>query len=46
MIVEAHESAEDTRGSVLAFVGGFALFRLVSAELGEGRQVTSAAARG
>jgi len=34
MIVEAHESAEDTRGSVLAFVGGFVLFTLVSAGLG------------
>jgi zinc transporter, ZIP family len=36
MIVEAHESAEDTRGSVLAFVGGFVLFTLVSAGLGGG----------
>jgi zinc transporter, ZIP family len=34
MIVEAHESAENTRGSVLAFVGGFVLFTLVSAGLG------------
>ena len=36
MIVEAHESAQDTRGSVLAFVGGFVLFTLVSAGLGCG----------
>jgi ZIP family zinc transporter len=34
MIVEAHESAEDTRGSLLAFVGGFILFTLVPAGLG------------
>lgn len=34
MISEAHEAAEDTRGSVLAFVGGFVLFTLVSAGLG------------
>jgi zinc transporter, ZIP family len=33
VIFEAHESAEDTRGSVLAFVGGFVLFTLVSAGL-------------
>jgi hypothetical protein len=32
-ISEAHEVAEDTRGSVLAFVGGFVLFILVSAGL-------------
>ena len=38
MIVEAHESAEDTRGSVLAFVGGFVLFTLVSAGLGGGQR--------
>ena len=36
MIVEAHKSAEDTRGSVLAFVGGFVLFTLVSAGLAGG----------
>lgn len=30
MITQAHESAEDTRMSVLAFAGGFALFALVS----------------
>jgi ZIP family zinc transporter len=30
MMTEAHESAEDTRLSVLCFVGGFALFTLVS----------------
>jgi len=36
MIVEAHASAEDTRGSVLAFVGGFVLFTVVSAGLGGG----------
>ena len=36
MIVEAHEVAEDSRGSVLAFVGGFVLFTLVSAGLGGG----------
>lgn len=30
MIAEAHEGAEDTRLSALAFVGGFALFTLVS----------------
>lgn len=34
MIVEAHETAEDTCGSVLAFVGGFVVFTLVSAGLG------------
>lgn len=33
MIEEAHEAREDTRGSVLAFVGGFALFVLISAGL-------------
>lgn len=48
MLEEAHEARADTRGSVLAFVGGFALFILVSAGLetalgggqseGEGRQ--------
>jgi zinc transporter, ZIP family len=31
MIVEAHETAEVTRGSALAFVGSFVLFTLVSA---------------
>ena len=30
MMTEAHESADDTRLSVLSFVGGFALFTLVS----------------
>lgn len=30
MVAEAHESTEDTRLSVLSFVGGFALFALVS----------------
>jgi zinc transporter, ZIP family len=34
MLAEAHASAEDTRASVLAFVGGFVLFTLVSAGLG------------
>lgn len=34
MIEEAHEAADDTAGSMLAFVGGFALFALVSAGLG------------
>jgi zinc transporter, ZIP family len=34
MMAEAHASAEDTRASVLAFVGGFVLFTLVSAGLG------------
>lgn len=34
MLSEAHESAEDHRSSVLAFVGGFVLFTLVSAGLG------------
>ncbi len=33
MISEAHESAKDTRPSIIAFVGGFALFTLVSAGL-------------
>jgi ZIP family zinc transporter len=31
VIVEAHESAQATRGSVLSVVGGFVLFTLVSA---------------
>lgn len=31
MMEEAHEAREDTRRSILAFVGGFALFTLVSA---------------
>ena len=31
MMEEAHEAREDTRMSILAFVGGFALFTLVSA---------------
>lgn len=30
MVSEAHESDDDTRLSVLAFAGGFALFTLVS----------------
>ncbi|MGK7296855.1 MAG: ZIP family metal transporter [Candidatus Wenzhouxiangella sp. M2_3B_020] len=34
MLEEAHEAAGDTRSSTLAFVGGFALFALVSAGLG------------
>jgi ZIP family zinc transporter len=34
MMSEAHASATDTRASVLAFVGGFVLFTLVSAGLG------------
>ena len=34
MMTEAHASAADTRISVLAFVGGFVLFTLVSAGLG------------
>ena len=33
MLEEAHGAREDTRGSVLAFIGGFALFVLVSAGL-------------
>lgn len=33
MIEEAHEAADDNAGSLLAFVGGFALFALVSAGL-------------
>lgn len=33
MLKEAHEAREDTRRSVLAFIGGFALFTLVSAGL-------------
>ncbi|MAM59974.1 MAG: peptidoglycan-binding protein [Maritimibacter sp.] len=34
MLSEAHESAEDTRISILAFTGGFVIFTLVSAGLG------------
>ena len=34
MIEEAHDAADDTAGSMLSFVGGFALFALVSAGLG------------
>ncbi|WP_417781327.1 hypothetical protein [Stutzerimonas xanthomarina] len=34
MLSEAHESTQDHRSSVLAFVGGFVLFTLVSAGLG------------
>lgn len=33
MLEEAHEAAQDTRTSTLAFVGGFVLFALVSAGL-------------
>ena len=33
MLEEAHEARQDNRASVLAFVGGFALFTLVSAGL-------------
>lgn len=33
LIEEAHEAREDTRGSVLSFIGGFALFVLISAGL-------------
>lgn len=36
MISEAHESAEDRPGSVLALVGGFVLFTFISAGLGGG----------
>ncbi len=35
MISEAHESAKDKRGSVLAMVLGFVLFTLISAGLGQ-----------
>ena len=34
MITQAHETVEDTRLSVLAFAGGFALFALVSSYFG------------
>ena len=34
MLEEAHEAHTDSRRSVLAFVGGFTLFTLVSAGLG------------
>lgn len=34
MISEAHESSEDTHGSILAFSGGFVLFTFVSTGLG------------
>lgn len=33
MIGEAHEATEDSKRSVLAFTGGFALFAFVSAAL-------------
>lgn len=36
MIAEAHATVPDTRASVLAFIGGFVLFTLVPAGLGEG----------
>ena len=51
MLEEAHDAREDTRGSVLAFVGGLALFTLVSAGLetalggGSGTQTEDAGAR-
>lgn len=35
MVQEAHESAEDTKASLLLFTGGFVLFVLVSAGVGE-----------
>lgn len=35
MLSEAHESKDDTKSSIFAFVGGFALFILVSAGLEE-----------
>ncbi|WP_256663732.1 ZIP family metal transporter [Pseudomonas sp. gcc21] len=34
MLSEAHETTSDSRGSVLAFMGGFVLFTFVSAGLG------------
>lgn len=34
MLNEAHETAGDTRGSIVAFIGGFVLFTFVSAGLG------------
>ena len=34
MLEEAHDSADDTRWSALSFLGGFAVFLLVSAGLG------------
>ena len=34
MLREAHDSAQDSRGSALAFLGGFALFLVVSAGFG------------
>lgn len=52
MLQEAHEAREDTRRSIVAFVGGFALFTLLSAGLegvaGPGERATEAqaAARG
>ena len=36
LIVEAHNSARDLKGTLLFFVAGFVLFTLVSAGLGEG----------
>ena len=36
MLEEAHESAVDSRWSALSFLGGFALFLLVSAGFGGG----------
>ena len=36
LIVEAHNSAKDLKGTLLFFVAGFVLFTLVSAGLGEG----------
>ena len=48
MLEEAHEAKADTRMSTLAFVGGFALFTLVSAELETvlGSGTSSGAAQG
>jgi ZIP family zinc transporter len=34
MMAEAHESAEDSRWSAISFLGGFALFLVVSGGLG------------
>jgi len=34
MITEAHASAEDAPGSILAMIGGFVLFTFVSTGLG------------
>ena len=37
MLEEAHEAREDSRRSILAIIGGFALFILVSAGLDTAR---------